>query len=226
MNRLSFPCSGPAALVILAALSLGAAACTTGVAIDGGGGSGGVGQTSTATGATTGMDDTTTGNMTTGSATTGGGGGAGGGQAETSIAVFDMTIPQVPAVTKQSWLTAGEALDPHTLLVIISSRPQACNDPDFDLGTTNYQQIMIGLPPALQAVGKYDISTTDVIGFGSSWFTDGMGNGGGGGGPLLQGTVEVLSIDAGSITVRFQGVPKDFVDQSVDHVVAICPSGV
>lgn len=220
MNRLSFPCSGPAALVIFAALSLGAAACTTSIAIDGGGGSG---QTGTATGATTGMDDTTTGNMATASAATGGGGG---GPAETSIAVFDKTIPQVPAATKQSWLTAGEALDPQTLLVIISSRPQACNDPDFDLGTTNYQQIMIGLPPALQAVGKYDISTTDVIGFGSSWLTDGMGNGGGGGGPLLQGTVEVLSIDAGSITVRFQGVPQDFVDQSVDHVVAICPSGV
>ncbi|MEP7123196.1 MAG: hypothetical protein ABJE95_19870 [Byssovorax sp.] len=222
MNRLSLRCSGPTALVIFAALSLGAAACTTEVAIDGGGG-GGTSPTTTVTSATTGMEDTTTGSLTTGSATTGGGGG---GLPQTSIAVFDMTIPQVPAATKQSWLTAGEALDPQTLLVIVSTRPQACNDPDFDLSATNYRQIMIGLPPALQAVGKYDIASTDVIGFGSSWLSDGMGNGGGGGGPLLQGTVEVLSIDAGSIKVRFEGVPQDFVDSGVDHVVSICPSGV
>lgn len=223
MNRLSFPCSGPAALVIFAALSLGAAACTNDVAIDGGGGSGGSAQTSTATGATTGMDDTTTGGMTTGSATTGGGGG---GDAETSIAVFDMTIPQVPATTQNGWLTDGEKLDPQTLLVIVGTRPQACNAPDFDLGPENFHQVLIGLPKALQAVGKYDISSTDVIGSVSSWLTDGMGNGGGGGGPLLEGTVEVLSIDTGTIKVRLEGLVEEFTDLNGDHVVAICPSGV
>jgi hypothetical protein len=228
-NRLSFRALGSISLLALGALSLGAAACTTDLPIDGSGGG-----TATSTAATMGDATTagtttggmTTGGMTTGGTSTGGGGGAGGGQPFETIALLDMLIPQVPDSTKNMWLTPGEKLDPTTLLVIVSTESQACNAPVFDLGTKNHHQVLIGLPQSLQKVGKYDLSSTDVIAYGTSWLGDGMGNGGGVKAPLTTGTVEVVSIDTGSIKVHLEGLDMEFLSQEGDHVATICPSGV
>ena len=224
-NRLSFRALGSLSLLALAALSLAAAACTTDLPIDGSGG-GASTSTATSTGETTTAGTTTGGMSTGGTTTTGGGGGSGGGQPFETIALLDMVIPQVPDSTKNMWLAPGEKLDPTTLLVIVSTESQACNAPDFDLGTKNHHQVLIGLPQSLQKVGKYDLSSTDVIAYGTSWLGDGMGNGGGVKAPLTTGTVEVLSIDTGSIKVRLEGLDVEFVAQQGDHLATICPSGV
>ena len=227
MNRLTLCCAGSIALAALAAMSLGAGGCSTDLIIDGSGGTGGQAATSTAVTTTGG---TTTGEMSTGGVTTGGmttgGGGSGGGPAATSIALLDGQITQVSTEQQKQWLTVGETLDATTLIVLIGDQPESCGAPVFDFGTVNHHLALIGLPQALQKVGKYDIATTDVIAFGSSWLSDGMGNGGGGQFTLQSGTVEVLSIDASSIEVRLEGLTSDFTGLNGDHLVMICPSGV
>ena len=200
MNSLSLRGAGSIALLTLAALSLAAGACTTNVAIDG---SGGGAQTSTGTGGLivdTGPSSGTGGVVeNTAVTSTGSSGmttGSGGTQADGAIAIFDGQITQIPAIQKAQWLDTGESLDPTTLVVLIGDHPEICGAPVFDYGTENHQLVLIGLPLATQKVGKYSFASTDIIAFGHSWLTDGMGNGGGGGGPLTSGTVEVLSIDS------------------------------
>ncbi len=107
--------------------------------------------------------------------------------------------------------------------MIVSSEPQSCADPVFNHGTKNHRQVLIGLPQALQAVGKYDISSTDVIAFGDFWLGDGMGNGVEED-ALNQGTVEVLSLDAKTITVRLAELANDYSGfEGTDHEAARCP---
>ena len=152
--------------------------------------------------------------------------GSGGGTADGAIAIYNAQITQIPAVQKAQWLDTGESLDPTTLIVMFGDHAESCGAPVFDYGTQNHQFVLIGLPQAMQLVGKYDLASTAIIAVGNSWLTDGMGNGGGGGGPITTGTVEVLSIDSSSITVRIQGLVFDLGGQNGDHVATICPSGV
>jgi hypothetical protein len=221
MNRLSLQGAGTVVLATLAASALALGGCTTDRQIGGNGGSGGSStQTSTSTGGTT--TGTTGGGGGDGGGTTGGGG-AGGGQAGSSIALLNSQITQVSTTDKNGWLDAGETLDPTTLIVVVSSEPQSCSAPVFDFTSLPHQLVLIGLPQAMQKVGKYDLSTTDVIAYGSFWVGDGMGNGGGVNAVLNQGTVEVLSIDSTTINVRLEGLSKDFPDANGDHLAARCP---
>ena len=223
-NRLSSKYTGKLTLAALAATTLALGGCITSRQIgDSGGGSeqgttsgGGSEQGTTSGGG--GQSTTSDG----GQSTTSGSGGAGGAQADNSIALLDSQISQNE--NQIMWLNPGEALSPTTLIVIVSSEPQSCADPVFNYGTKNHRQVLIGLPQALQAVGKYDISSTDVIAFGDFWLGDGMGNGGGGRMPLNQGTVEVLSTDAKTITVRLAGLANDYSGfEGTDHEAARCP---
>jgi len=197
---------------LLAATSLVLGGCSDDQTGSGGGSGGGTSATSTSGG-------TTSTGATTGGTTTG----TGGGQAEPGIAVLNSKITQVSATDKMKWLATGEALDPTTLIVVVSTEQQSCNAPVFDLGTKNHHQILIGLPQAMQKVGKYDISSTDVIAYGTTWLSDGMGSGGGGMATLGAGTVEVLSIDATTINVRLAGLINDFVSENGDYLVTRCP---
>lgn len=228
MNRFSLRAAGSIALGALAMLSIAAGGCTTNVAIDG---SGGGSQTGTVTGTGgiiegpgpstgTGIVDTAT---STGASpmTTGGGGGLPDG----AIAMAGGYVTQMFAVQTDQWLDTGESFDPTTLVVMFGDHPESCGNPVFDYGTQNHQFVVIGLPQAMQKVGKYSLGSTDIIAFGHSWLSDGMGNGGGGGGPITGGTVEVLSIDSSSVTVRMEGLFADLAGQNGDHVATVCGWG-
>lgn len=222
-NRLSLQVTGKLFLATLAATTLVLGGCITGRQIgDSGGGS-----EPTTTSGSGGQIPTSSTSTESGSGgqipTSGtGSGGAGGAQADNSIALFDSQISKIEDHTM--WLNPGEMLSPDTLIVIVSSEAQSCGGPVFNYGTKNHRQVLVGLPPELQVVGKYDISSTDVIAFGDFWLGDGMGNGGGGRMPLNQGTVEVSSIDAKTITVRLAGLASDYSSlESTDHEAARCP---
>ncbi|WP_437958327.1 hypothetical protein WME76_00860 [Sorangium sp. So ce119] len=148
------------------------------------------------------------------------GGGTPGELADPGFALFNEQITTVTPLEKQAWLDAGESLDPQTLiLVLIEAGAPTCSDPVFDHGgSQNEIQTLIGLPPSLQRVGRYDLSSTDVIAYRYTWLTDGMGNGGGGGRPITEGAIEVVSIDDAVITVRLSGSDSDG-----DHVAQRCP---
>jgi hypothetical protein len=216
LNRLSLQDAGKLLLATLAATTLALGGCTTSQPTGGSGGS----APTTTTGAGGDSQGTTTGGG--GSSPTTTTTGTGGGQPGTSVALLDAQISQTE--DQSMWLNAGEKLSPSTLIVIVSSEAQSCSAPVFNFGTKNHRQVLIGLPQALQAVGKYDISSTEVIAFGDFWLGDGMGNGGGGKTPLNQGTVEVVSIDAASIKVRLAGLANDFTSlEGADYLAARCP---
>jgi hypothetical protein len=50
-----------------------------------------------------------------------------------------------------------------------------------------------------------------------------MGNGGGGKMVLDKGTVEIVNLDATTITVRLAGLSGDFVLANGDHPATRCP---
>lgn len=224
IHRLSSQGTGKLTFAALAATTLVLGGCVTSRQIgDSGGGSEQM-TTSGVSGAssTSGSGGASSTSSTGGESSTSGSGGAGGAQADNSIALLNSEISQGQG--QDMWLRPGETLSPTTLIVIVSTEAQACSDPVFKFGTKNHRQVLIGLPQALQAVGKYDISSTDVIAFGDFWLGDGMGNGGGGMMPLTQGTVEVLSTDAKTITVRLAGLASDFTSlEGTDHEAARCP---
>jgi hypothetical protein len=174
INRLSLQAAGKILFATLAASALVAAGCSSDTQ-SGGTGTGGGGSSQTTT------SQTSSGTGGGGSSTTSTGStGAGGGQAGSSIALLNSKITKVTDADKSLWLDAGEKLDPTTLIVVVSSEAESCAAPVFDFGTVSHRLVLIGLPQAMQKVGTYDLATTDVIAYGTSWLGDGMGSGGGG----------------------------------------------
>ncbi|WP_437544226.1 hypothetical protein WME97_35235 [Sorangium sp. So ce367] len=231
-NRFSSRASRPlraANLLILASLaatSLVVGGCSTDLQIGDESGEGGGPDTATSTGGapestTSGAPESTTVGGTGGapeSTTVAGTGGAPGALAEPAFALFNEQITTLTPAQKQNWLEPGEVLEPKTLIIaVVYEGMWTCSDPVFvgGLGGPSRNQTLIGLPPSLQKVGKYDFSSTDVIAFHTEW-VDAMGNGGGRESPLTEGTIEVLSIDDTAITVRLE-------DSRPDHVVPRCP---
>ena len=220
-SSLSLRAAGLGALTLVTAASLILGGCVTDRQIGGEGGNSGA----TSSGSNTTGSNTTTG----GNPTTSGTGGAGGGSDLDliNIAMLNSQITQVTDADKSTWLDAGETLDPTTLIVVVSDHLQTCNDPVVTFGqgpqTATHRGVLIGLPQSMQKVGKYDLSSTDVIAFGSSWLSDGMGNGGGVETVLTTGTVEVLTIEAEVVNIRIEGLSGDFVPENGEYWVVRCP---
>ena len=219
MNRLSLQGTSKVAFAALAACALVLGACTTDKQSGGEGGSGG---------GSTGTQSPTT-STTGGNTTTGGNGGAGGGSDVDliNVALLNSEITQVTDADKSKWLDAGEMLDPTTLIVVVSDQLQSCNNPVVFPGqgpqSKTHHEVLVGLPQSMQKVGKYDLSSKDVIAFGSSWLSDGMGNGGGADTVLTTGTVEILDFSAEAIQIRIEGLSGDFVLQNGERWVVHCP---
>jgi len=213
INRLSLQATGKILLSLLAASALVTAGCSSDTQ-SGGTGTGGSSQT-TSSQSSSGAGGS--------SATSTGSAGTGGGQASSSVALLNSKITKVTDADKNLWLDAGEKLDPTTLIVVVSTEAESCAAPVFDFGTTSHHLVLVGLPQAMQKVGTYDLATTEVIAYGTTWLGDGMGSGGGGKMVLNKGTVEVVSLDATTITVRLAGLTGEFLPQNGDHAATRCP---
>ena len=205
----------PLALGFALAAVLGVTACTP-IVIGGGDGTGGAGEG--------------------GSTGTGIHGGSGGAIAVQSNAI---AIPYLllggdtpPSQTGTSGGNGGGAsVDPNALLVQIANYAQGCSNnpgPDCDGGFT--WQISVTIPSALQVPGVLQLSDPSLNGFFSESLSDAQNTGdcSGGGGSFVQGTLEIVSIDSGTIVVKLAGTSPGVTDFDADgeYSAPICPTGV
>ncbi len=156
-------------------------------------------------------DDATTTTTTTSSSS--------GGQA--SVSVLAMLVKDVPAGPGQG---PGGSLsdiaqmqvppDPDALVLLFSNQPQVCADPAIGsvCSIAEVWQCALVVPPDLVRVGPVDLANPRIsvyswayFGGGGEGVLCGGGGGGGGGGPAPGGTLEIVSSDAGSVSVRVSG---------------------
>jgi hypothetical protein len=176
-------------------------------------------------GATTVVGATTVGGVggSGGAAAGGTGGSAGGSSGVDAIALFDS---QLPADQQQAWSRASQGkLTPTTLLIAVSSEALSCEAPKFDVNSRarNFALVLVGLPEAMQKPGTYELTSSDLFVSGSTWLSDGQGNGGGGGVTITRGTIEIISIDAQSVDVRFAGLEGQLAIHNRERVATRCP---
>jgi hypothetical protein len=172
------------------------------------------------------------------------GGGAGGGSATgggTTGAVNAIAVPYVlldhPSPPDGSSGTSGAGgsfgVDPGTLYVKIGNFGQTCtgDGPPFCSTGALSWQVSVGIPPALQVPGVIQLSDPTLLSY-SSENGPNSGTPGdcfGGGGSFIEGTLEIVSIDAGTIVVILAGTSQgglgDF-DADGEYTAPICPTGV
>jgi hypothetical protein len=139
------------------------------------------------------------------------------------VAILARDVPPALAGTKQGMVaTAASGVDPDALVLMFSNLPEACANPV--IGSTcpdpfTWQRILV-LPPDLVRVGLVDLGNPRIASYAFIIFD----NQGGLDGtqepcafendsvaPLSSGTMEIVSTDAGSITVNLidgiEGVP-------------------
>jgi len=137
--------------------------------------------------------------------------------------MLDSSVPS--SVNTSQWLRAGQTLDPSTLVIAVDDLgDESCASPAFDEPVgANYALAVIGLPTALQTPGTYTFPSAPLIGWGSEWLGDGMGNGGGGSFPLQAGSIQVISIDASSVVFTLSGMPDQLSALDGQHTAVRCP---
>ncbi|XXX80251.1 hypothetical protein WMF30_15905 [Sorangium sp. So ce134] len=162
---------------------------------------------------------------------TGGGGsepGAGGGGSgpvgSQAIALLRRQLPD-PTGTGggSSAASGGPVLDPDDLFVRIGNRELSCADPygDFACGTW---EVSIGIPPALQVPGVLNLDAPELISYQSFAGPDrGGGDCYGGGGSFIEGTIEIVSIDAAQVVVRLSDTDTYEFDANGEHTALRCP---
>jgi len=147
----------------------------------------------------------------------GGGGGGGGGASSPAVA---LTRAQLDVLWDEYWAThdpsggssssGGSAdLDPDDLFLRISDLGASCDSPTTELHCGTHFQLSIAIPPALQAVGVYDLDSPELAAYSymsetgdlhsppqsaddCSW----------GGGSLGSGTLEIVAIDANEVQFK------------------------
>ncbi len=200
-----------ATTLLLSALLLPLTACGTTVLGGGGGGGGG---TDTSTTGTTGTSVTVTSTSTTGntSSSTGSGTGSSTGSGtgprdgETStVAILLADLPSPPegpdGVGAPIVWTGTGAAPAGALVLLWSNELESCETGyvGSPMSGVAWQAALV-LPPELVQVGLVDLSAPGVGAFTYNYFA---GNGGGGGGGAsMSGRMEIVSIDATSITVN------------------------
>lgn len=127
-----------------------------------------------------------------------------GGEAE-AIAIRYSEIPTSnPGSGSSSSSGGGSGPHPDTLFIKISDQPVACNDPHAAQECGGHWRVSIGIPPALQVPGVIDLASPEVLSYSSA---TGPGSGADcwfGGGSFMEGTLEILSIDADKVVVRLE----------------------
>lgn len=162
--------------------------------------------------------------------------GAGGSSATPAVA---MTRAQLDVLWDAYWAengggtssssSGGAPLDPNDLFVQISDLGTSCGSPTVELSCGGHWSVSIGIPPALQQVGVYDLQDPLLSMYSSMSETADASPGdpadcGWGGGSMGPGTLEILSITSDAI--HFQLTMEPFVfdaDPSGEYTAPRCP---
>jgi hypothetical protein len=179
--------------LLLSALLLPLTACGTTVLGGGGGGGGGDDAPPPASGTSS---STTVGTATsTGSSTSPPGGGT------SAIAILLADLPSAHAPGAPIVWTGAGAAPAGALVLMWSNESESCGAAYIEPSASGlvWQGALV-LPPELLQVGLVDLSGPGVGSFTYNYFA--ASGGGGGGGPSMSGMLDIVSIDATSITVN------------------------
>lgn len=136
----------------------------------------------------------------------------------------DIAWPDVQAAGSSS--SSGEAIDPDTLYIFLSSQQLTCADPLASLDCGQQWDVTIAVPPALQQVGSLSLDNPDLISvFGATGPGAGDLDSGGcyfGGGSYMDGTLEIVSIGADSVTIQLSNTMDFEFDADGAYEVPLC----
>ncbi|WP_437963503.1 hypothetical protein WMF04_27675 [Sorangium sp. So ce260] len=152
-------------------------------------------------------------------------GGADPGPAEPhAIALLRSQLPDTSGSSGSESTGSGEpALDPNDLFIIIGNRELSCADPSFHFICGKWE-VSISIPPALQVPGVIPLDTPGLGAYASVAGPDrGGGDCYGGGGSFFDGTIEIVSIDAEKVVVRFEDTSTFDFDANGEHTALRCP---
>ncbi|MFT3773417.1 MAG: hypothetical protein QM820_49190 [Minicystis sp.] len=121
--------------------------------------------------------------------------------------------------------------DPDALVLFFSDRPQPCAQPVVQIAPSAdpatcasqvFWQTIVALPPGLAQPGVINLNNTDIDVYQASWRSD--CSGGSGIGPGLDGSLEIVSLDASAVSVKLQadaigGTPS----LDGDYTATLCP---
>lgn len=168
------------------------------------------------------------------------GGGANQGGASTSAPAVAMSRARLDVLWDEYWETHGEGdtgssgsgsgddLDPNDLFIQLSDMGTSCSSPHVELPCGGHWSVTLGIPPALQAVGVYDLESDALTRYSSMWETgapnsNSPGDCPAGGGSLFGGTLEILAIDADTVRFRLTMEPTfDGNDPSGEYTAPRC----
>lgn len=127
----------------------------------------------------------------------------------------DTAAASDPNSTTSASSGGGPGIDPSTLYLKIGSEGLACSDPSASGGCGSWS-LSIGLPPELQKPGIIPLSW-DLLG---SFSVQGPDEGDGvcwfGGGSLLGGTLEIVSINAQKVVFKLHDTEDAYGDFNAD----------
>lgn len=175
-------------------------------------------------------------------------GGGGSGQSSSSgVAPGDDDVPAVAMTRAQSdvlweeyWSThdpsggssstGGDTLNPNDLFLRLSDRGASCDSPTAGFACGVHWEMTLVLPPALQAVGVYDLEDPALVAYSymsetgapNSPAPDDCPWAGGSPGP---GTLEILAIDETEVHFKVQFASGGLweTDPSGDYTAPRCP---
>jgi hypothetical protein len=170
----------------------------------------------------------------TGGCDTGGHGGGGVTTAVNAIALPYVLLSPPSPPDGSSGAGGSFGVDPGTIYVQIGNFSQSCSahQEPYCVGELVWQ-VSVGIPPALQVPGVLQLSDPSLISTFSQNDPAGPtpGECNGGGGSFTAGTLEIVSIDAGTIVVLLSGTTGGFggfggFDADGEYTAPICPTGV
>ncbi len=145
---------------------------------------------------------------------------------------WDQTDGDVGSSGNTTSGSGGNGVDPNMLYIEIANYGQQCGvAPISDCSQGTTWQVSIGIPPALQVPGVLQLSNESLISTQNGTGSNGSNPGGsedcwGGGGSFIDGTLEIVSIDATQVVVRLSGTSVDILPESVsadgDYTVPRC----
>jgi hypothetical protein len=134
----------------------------------------------------------------------------------------------LPAGSGGSSSGGGAPPDPDSLLVVLGTLPDTCSDPLAAADCTTASRLTFTLPPALQKPGIIDLSDPSIAATYTVAASSASSSCGPPSGPLVEGTVEILTSDASGLTFKVyrsfsswsQSVPFYFDGL---YAASICP---